>query len=156
MRVLQNAIRIVGRGLLKLIQNSCAIRSSTKCLIEWKAVFLALYFIVNAPSPKTCFCLQITTFDETNGDDSWICILWFRVRSPGVLYSSNFLPSSDHTCEFEEHTYCQNLLDIHEMSCLSLMIVKIFMFCFLSCPQLGLFTKQLGNKSCSPTVGLIN
>lgn len=67
MRVLQNAIRIVRRGLLKLIQNSCAIRSSTKCLIEWKAVFLALYFIVNAPSPKTCFCLQITTFDETKG-----------------------------------------------------------------------------------------
>lgn len=32
MRVLQNAIRIVRRGLLKLIQNSCAIRSSTKCL----------------------------------------------------------------------------------------------------------------------------
>lgn len=109
MRVLQNAIRIVRRGLLKLIQNSCAIRSSTKCLIEWKAVFLALYFIVNAPSPKTCFCLQNTTvtFDETKGDDSLIYILWFRVRSPGVLYSSNFLPSSDHTCEFEEHTNCQ-------------------------------------------------
>lgn len=93
------------------------------------------------------FCLQITTFDGTKGDDSLIYTLWFRVRSPGVLYSSNFVPSSDHTCEFEEHTYCQNLLDIHEMSCLSLMIVKIFMFCFLSCPQLGLFTKQLGNKS---------
>lgn len=59
MRVLQNAIRIVRKGLLKLIQNSCAIRSSTKCLIEWKAVFLALYFIVNAPSPKRAFVCKL-------------------------------------------------------------------------------------------------
>lgn len=134
MRVLQNAIRIVRRGLLKLIQNSCAIHSSTKCLIEWKAVFLALYFTVNAPSPKRAFVCKLQHLTKQKGVIAWYTHCG-SVYDPLGSYIA--VTSCRHLTipVSSKNTHIVKIFWVYmKMSCLSLMIVKIFMFCFLSCP----------------------